>query len=92
MNNESLALVFNLLWELGRDGVVGSGVLDDKALVTLHTLEDMRLLYSPFSNISPLLILLSRALGILLSMGWLPSGLPIVCELLNEIGLDGGRL
>jgi hypothetical protein len=71
--------------------MMSSGVLDDKALITLHALEGMRLLHSPFSNICPLLILVG-ALSILLSMGWLPSGLPIVCELLEEVRFDGGRL
>jgi hypothetical protein len=72
--------------------MMSGSVLDHKTFVTLHALEDMRLLYSPFSNICPFLILLSRALGILLSMRWLPSGLPIICELFKEVGFDGGRL
>jgi hypothetical protein len=88
LSDEGLALVVNLLGEFGRDGMVSSCVLDDQALVTLHALEDMGLLYRPFSNICPLLFL-SRALRVLLGMGWLPPFLPVVCELLDEIGLDG---
>ena len=91
LDNKSLALIVDLLWELGRDGMMSSWVLDDKTLVALHTLEDMRLLYSPFSDICPFLVLV-RALGILLGVGWLPSSLPIVCELLNEVGFDSSRL
>jgi hypothetical protein len=91
LDNKSLALIVNLLWEFGRDGVVSSSVLDDKSLITLHALEDMWLFYSPLSNICPLLIFVG-VLGILLSMGWLPSGLPVIRELLNEVGFDGSRL
>jgi hypothetical protein len=57
LDNESLALVLNLLREFGRDSMVSSCVLDHQTLVSLHTLEDVRLLYSPLSNICPLLIL-----------------------------------
>lgn len=57
LNNEGLPLVINLLWELGRDGMMSCGILDDKTLIAVHALEDMRLLYSPFSNICPFLIL-----------------------------------
>jgi hypothetical protein len=91
LDNESLALVLNLLGELRRDSVMGSSVLDNETLVALHALEDMRLLYSPLSNICPFLILV-RALGVFFGMGWLPSSLPIVCELLNEVGFDSSRL
>lgn len=89
--DESLALVVNLLGELGGDSVMGSCVLNNETLITLHTLENRWLLYSPFSNVSPLLIFVG-AFGILLSMRWLPPGLPVVCELLNKVTLDGGRL
>jgi hypothetical protein len=57
LDNESLALVLNLLREFGRDSMVSSCVLDHQTLVSLHTLEDVRLLYGPLSNIRPLLIL-----------------------------------
>ena len=91
LNNESLALIVDLLWEFGRDGVVSSRVLDNETLIALHSLEDSWLLDSPFSNICPLLIFV-RTLGVLLGMGWLPSRLPVICELLDEVGLDGGVL
>jgi hypothetical protein len=91
LDNECLSLVINLLGELGRDGMMSCSVLDDKTLVALHALVDMGLFYSPFSNICPFLILV-RTLCVLLGMGWLPSGLPIVCELLKEVGLELSRL
>ena len=71
--------------------MMSSCVLDHKALVAMHALIDMGFFYSPFSNICPLLILVG-ALSIFLGMGWLPSGLPIVCKLLKEVGFDGSRL
>jgi hypothetical protein len=92
LNNEGLSLVVNFLGELGRDGMMSCGVLDDKTLVAFHALVDMRLLDSPFSNICPFLIFLAGALGVLLGMGWLPSRLPIVGELLDKVTLDGCRL
>ena len=51
----------------------------------------MWLLYSPLSNICPFLILIG-AFGVLLGMGRLPAGVPVICELLNEVTLDGSRL
>ena len=92
MDDESLALIVDFLWEFGRDGVMSSSVLDNKTLVTFHSLEDVRLFYSPLSNICPFLILLAGTLGVLLSMRRLPSGLPIIGELLEEVGFDDGRL
>jgi hypothetical protein len=91
LDDEGLALVIDLLGELGRDGVVGSWVLDHQALVTLHSLEDMRLLYRPLSNVGPLLVLVG-VLGVLLGVGWLPAGIPTICELLDEVALDGAGL
>jgi hypothetical protein len=91
LNNKCLSLVIDLLGELGRDGMMSCSVLDDKTLVALHALVDMWLFYSPFSNISPFLILVGT-LCVLLGMGWLPSCLPVICELLKEIGLELGRL
>jgi hypothetical protein len=70
---------------------MGSSVLDNKTLITFHTLEDSWLLYGPFSNICPFLIFV-RAFGVLLGMRWLPSGLPVICELLDEISLYFARL
>ncbi len=91
LDNKCLSLVLNLLGELGRDGVMSCGILDDKTFVTLHALIDMRLLYSPLSDVCPFLILV-RTSCVLLGMGWLPSSLPIFCELLEEVGLELGRL
>ena len=91
LDDECLALIIDLLGELGRDGMMSRCVLDDKALVALHALVNMGFFYSPFSYICPLLILVG-ALCVLLGMGWLPSCLPIVCELLHEVTLDLGRL
>ena len=92
LDNEGLSLVVNFLGKLGRDGMMSCGILDDKTLVAFHALVDMRLLDSPFSNICPFLIFFGGALGVLLGMGWLPSGLPIVGELLDKVTLDGSRL
>lgn len=91
LDNEGLALVVNLLGELGRDGMVSSWVLDHQALVALHSLEDMWLLYSPLSDVRPFFIFVG-ALGVLLGVGRLPAGVPAICELLDEVTLDGGRL
>lgn len=88
LNDEGLALIVNLLGELGRYGVVGGCVLYNQTFVTLHALVNMGLLDSPFSDVGPFLIFLLGVFVILLGVGWLPSGLPIVCELLDEIGLD----
>lgn len=87
LNNEGLALVVNLLGEFGRDGVVSGCVLNNQTLITLHTLEDGRLLNSPFSNICPFLVFVG-ILGVLLGVRWLPSLFPVVCELLDEVTLD----
>jgi hypothetical protein len=51
----------------------------------------MRLLYSPLSNVGPFLVLVG-ALGVLLGVGWLPAVIPAICELLDEVTLDGGGL
>jgi hypothetical protein len=91
LDNEGLALVIDLLGELGRDGVVGSCVLDDQTLIALHSLEDVRLLNRPLSNVGPFLLLVG-ALGVLLGVGRLPAGLPVVGELLNKVALDSGGL
>jgi len=91
LDNECLSLVIDFLGELGRDGMMSCSVLDHKTLVAFHALIDMGLLYSPFPNICPLLILVGT-LCVLLGVGWLPSCLPVVCELLEEVGLELGRL
>jgi hypothetical protein len=91
LNNKSLALVLNWLGELGRDGVVSSRVLDNEALVAIDALEHMWLLNSPLADVCPLLIHIG-SLHVLLRVGWLPSLLPVVCELLDEVALNLGRL
>ena len=91
LDNECLSLVLNLLGELGRDGMMSCGILDNKTFVALHALVYMRLLYSPLSNVCPFLIFV-RTLCVLLGVRRLPSCLPIVCELLEEVGLELGRL
>lgn len=94
LNNEGLALVVNLLGELGRDGVVSGGVLDDKTLVAVNSLVLVGLLNSPLANVGPFLFLLSLvgAASVLLGVRRLPSGLPVIGELLQEVRLDGGGL
>lgn len=89
LNNESLALVVNLLGELGRDGVVGGRVLDNQTLVAHHTGEDGRLLNCPLANVSPVLLCLGV---ILLRIRALPPSLPVIGELLEEGGLQSSRL
>jgi hypothetical protein len=91
LDNKSFALVIDFLWELGRDCMMGSGILYYETLIALNALENMRLFHSPFSNIGPFFIFV-RALGILLRMRWLPSCLPVVCELFDKITLYLGRL
>lgn len=89
LNNEGLVLVVNLRGELGRDGMVSSRVLENETLITLHSLVDLGLFDGPFSNICPLLII---GRGILLGVGRLPSLLPVVGELLEEVGLESSGL
>lgn len=89
LNNEGVVLVVNGLGELGGDGVVSSLILDDKTLVTLHTLQNSRLLDGPVADVCPLLVI---SLDVLLCVRSLPSSLPVVCELLEERSLDCGGL
>jgi hypothetical protein len=51
----------------------------------------MWLLNSPLADVCPLLIHIG-SLHVLLRVGWLPSLLPVVCELLDEVALNLGRL
>lgn len=88
LNNQSLALVVNLLGELGGDGVVSGLVLDNQALVALHSLVDGGLLDGPLADVRPLLLLLACALEVLLCVGRLPSCLPVIGELLKEWTLE----
>ena len=89
LHHKGLALVVNLLGELGRDGVVSGRVLDDQTLVALNTLKDGGFLDCPLANVGPVLV----GLGvILLCVRALPPGLPVVGELLKEGSLKSGRL
>lgn len=92
LDNEGLALVVNLLGELGRDGMVSSGVLDNETLIALHSLVDDGLLDGPLADVGPFLTLLVGAGRVLLRVRGLPSLVPVVGELLKEVGLDGGGL
>lgn len=65
--------------------MVSSWVLDNKALVALDGQKFGRLLDRPLANICPVLFAL-RVL--LLGLGDLPSGFPVVCELLEERSLE----
>jgi hypothetical protein len=66
LNNQRLALWINGLVEFGRDGMMGSLVLDDETLVPFHALEDSWLFYSPVANVGP--FFLSALLLLLLCM------------------------
>jgi hypothetical protein len=85
LDDQGLVLRINGLRELGGDGVVGGSVLHNKTLVALHTLVDDGLLNGPFTNVSPFLVIVRVFLGV----RGLPSGLPVVGELLKERGLEG---
>ena len=89
LNDEGLALVVNLLGELGRDGVVSGRVLDDETLVALHALQDGRLLDGPLAHVGPVFL---RRRILLLSMRRGPPGGPVLGELLQERRLQRGRL
>jgi hypothetical protein len=89
LDDKGVVLVVNGLGELGRDGVVGSLVLDDETLVSLHALEDRGLLGRPGADVGPLLVV---GLDILLCVRGLPAVLPVVCELLEEGRLESGGL
>lgn len=56
LHNEGLALVVNLLGELGGDSVMGGRVLDNQTLVALHAREDGGLLNCPLANVGPVLL------------------------------------
>ena len=92
LDNKSLILVVNRLGELGRDSVVSGGVLDNKTLIALDTFDLERLLDRPLADVSPFLRVFVGAGHVLLRMGRLPPGLPVIGELLEEIGLNGGGL
>ena len=87
LNYKGVVLVGDCLGEFGRDCVVGSFVLEDKTFVALDTTKNGGLLNRPGSDVSPLLLSV-----LLLCVGWLPSRLPVVCELLQERGFEGRGL
>jgi hypothetical protein len=89
LNNKSLALVVNLLGELGGDGVVSGGVLYNKTLVAVNSLVLDGLLNCPLADVCPLLL---RAGRVLLCVRGLPSLVPVVGELFKEVSLDVCRL
>ena len=64
---------------------MSSLVLQHKTFVAVQALVDKRLLNLPCSNVCPFLLV---RLGVLLGVGCLPSGLPVVGELLKERGVD----
>jgi hypothetical protein len=92
LDNERLALGVDGLGELGRDGMVGSLVLDDQALVALNALQFSWLLNGPVANVGPFLLGGGVLLFFFLGMGRLPPRVPVVCELFQEGGLQVGRL
>jgi hypothetical protein len=79
LHDERLALVVDRLGELGRNGMMGSSVLDDQALVAVYAAIDLGFLDRPVSNVGPLLFG-SRVL--LLCMRRSPPLVPIIRELL----------
>lgn len=88
LNHQGLALVINLLGELGGNGVVSGGVLHDQTLISIDTLEDSGLFDGPFTNVGPFVL----GLVILLRGRRLPACLPVVGELLKERSLEGSGL
>jgi hypothetical protein len=56
LNDQRLSFGVNCLCKLGRDGMMGSLVLDYQALVALHALEDSWLLNGPVANVRPLIL------------------------------------
>jgi hypothetical protein len=89
LDNKSLALVIDLLRELGRDGVVGRDILNNQTLVSVNTLVDGRFLNGPFADISPILL----RLGVfLLGVRRSPPRFPVVRELFQEGSFKAGRL
>ena len=89
LNHQSLALVVNLLGELGGDSVVSSRVLHDETLVALHSVENGCFFDSPVTDIGPVFVRLGV---VLFSVGRSPSGFPALSELFEERCLQVGRL
>jgi hypothetical protein len=89
LDNKRLSIVVDGLGELGRDGMMGSLVLDHETLVTLHALQDRGLFHSPLADVGPFLV---GGLVILLSRRDLPARFPVVGELLEQRCLELGGL
>ena len=89
LNHQSLALVVNLLGELGRDSVVSSRVLHDETLVALHSVKNGCFFNSPVTDIGPVFV---RPGVVLFGVGSSPSGFPALGELFEERCLQVGRL
>lgn len=81
LNHQRLALVINLLGELGRDGVVSGRILHNETLVAFNSLENGRLFDGPVTDISPVIL---RFRVLLLGVGRDPSGIPAFGELFEE--------
>jgi hypothetical protein len=89
LDDEGVVLVVNLLRELGGNSMVRRRVLDNKTFIALDALVLYGLFNGPLANISPFLL---GARCVLLRVRGLPSLVPVVGELLEEVGLDNGRL
>lgn len=89
LNHQRLALVVNLLGELGGNGMVSRNVLHNKTLVALHSLENGGFFDGPFTDIGPLILRLGV---ILFGLGRSPSRFPALGELFKERRLEGCRL
>ncbi len=85
LDYQGLVLVVDLFVEFGGNGMMGRGILDDKAFVAINGFQHMRLLDGPFSDIGPILVCL-RVL--FLGVRWLPSRVPIVGKLFEEWSFD----
>lgn len=92
LNNKRVLLVANGLGEFGRNSMMSSLVLDDEALVTLHTLQHGGLFYRPGADVGPFFVSLVLVALLLLRMGRLPPRLPVIRELLEERGFNRGGL
>ena len=89
LDNQGVTLVVDDLGEFGRDGMVGSLVLEDESFVAFHALEHRRLFHRPGTDVGPFLVV---SLDVLLCVRRLPPAFPVVCELFEERGLEVGGL
>jgi hypothetical protein len=56
LHHERLPFVVYRLGKLGRDGMMGSGILDNETLVTDYARHDGSFFDGPFSHIGPILV------------------------------------